>query len=213
MTSRLFASRPLNGKPKTGKPPRPVSSEDRRPHRPPLLTPLLKSSRLSDTVNPPLDPSIDEGCGPLFIGNMSMPAQPHPQDRTASHRLYAYRLSEGWQVLAGRTDADNDHLSLRVAAPNDWWFHVRGQPGSHVVLRVPPGQEPDRSVLKQAAAIAAYHSKARQGGVVAVSATRARYVTKPRGAKPGTVQIRKEIVLKVRPALPDASFQDKEPDP
>jgi predicted ribosome quality control (RQC) complex YloA/Tae2 family protein len=117
-------------------------------------------------------------------------------------RVFEYELSQGWIVLAGRTDEDNDRLSLRMAAPNDWWFHVRGQPGSHVILRVPTGQDPNRSVLKMAAAIAAYHSKARQGGVVPVSATRARYVTKPRGAKPGTVQIRKEIVLKVRPALP-----------
>lgn len=120
-------------------------------------------------------------------------------------RVFEYRLPGGWTVLAGRTDEDNDRLSLKTAAPNDWWFHVRGQPGSHVLLRVPAGQDPDRGVLKAAAAVAAYHSKARQGGVVAVSATRARYVTKPRGAKPGTVQIRKEIVLKVRPTLPEAS--------
>jgi predicted ribosome quality control (RQC) complex YloA/Tae2 family protein len=125
-------------------------------------------------------------------------------------QVYEYLLPHGWLVLAGRTDEDNDQLSLKLAAPNDWWFHVRGQPGSHVVLRVPPGADPDRATLKQAAAIAAYHSKARQGGVVAVSATRARYVTKPRGAKPGTVQIRKEIVLKVRPGLPIAG-QDHRP--
>jgi len=135
-----------------------------------------------------------------------MPTHPEPQDRAPSPRLFDYRLPEGWQVLAGRTDADNDHLSLRMAGPNDWWFHVRGQPGSHVILRVLPGREPDRNILKQAAAIAAFHSKARHGGVVAVSATRARYVTKPRGAKPGTVQIRKEIVFKVRPALPEDSI-------
>lgn len=105
-------------------------------------------------------------------------------------------------MLAGRTDADNDRLSLSLARPDDWWFHVRGMPGSHVVLQVPPGQEAPREVLKQAAAVAAWHSKAREGGQVAVSCTRARYVTKPRGAKPGTVEIRKEEVLKVRPGLP-----------
>jgi len=65
-------------------------------------------------------------------------------------------------------------------------------------LQGPPGEEPDRTVLRRAAAIAAYHSKARSGGLIAVSCTRARYVTKPRNAKAGTVQIRKEIVLKVR---------------
>ena len=116
-------------------------------------------------------------------------------------RVYEYELPGGWMVLAGRTDADNDRLSLKVAKPNDWWFHVRGMSGSHVILRAKPREEPDRETLKRAAAIAAYHSKARTGGVVAVSCTQAQYVTKPRGAKPGTVKIRKETVLKVRPAL------------
>jgi predicted ribosome quality control (RQC) complex YloA/Tae2 family protein len=68
-----------------------------------------------------------------------------------------------------------------------------------LILQGPSGEEPDRETLKRAAAIAAYHSKARRAGLVAVSCTRARYVTKPRGAKTGTVQIRKEVVLKVRP--------------
>ena len=71
-----------------------------------------------------------------------------------------------------------------------------------MILRGPPGAQPDRETLKRAAAIAAWHSKARNAGVVPVSCTRARNVTKPRGAKSGTVQIRKEIVLKVRPAIP-----------
>jgi predicted ribosome quality control (RQC) complex YloA/Tae2 family protein len=118
-------------------------------------------------------------------------------------RLYEYELEGGWIVLAGRTEADNDRLSIKLARPNDWWFHVRGMPGSHVVLRSREELEPDRETLKRAAAVAAYHSKARQGGVVAVSCTRARFVTKPRGAQAGTVQIRKESVLKVRPAIPD----------
>ena len=119
-------------------------------------------------------------------------------------KAWEYTLPGGWTVLAGRTDADNDRLSLKVARPNDWWFHVRGMPGSHVILQV-AGGEPDKDALEAAAAIAAYHSKARNGGIVAVSATQARHVTKPRGAKPGTVTIRKETVLKVRPGLPDAT--------
>ncbi len=118
-------------------------------------------------------------------------------------KLWEHELENGWKVLAGRSDADNDRLSLRIARANDWWFHVRGMPGSHVVLQVPDGEEASRDVLKQAAAVAAYYSKARSGGVTPVSATQAKNVSKPRGAKPGTVEIRKEIVLKVRPALPD----------
>ncbi len=120
------------------------------------------------------------------------------RDRSAG--LFRYVLPGGWAVLAGRTDAANDHLSLTLAAPGDLWFHIRGMPGSHVVLRVPEAAAgPDRATQELAAAIAAYHSKARAAGTVAVSCTEARNVSKPRGAKPGTVTIRKEVILKVRP--------------
>jgi predicted ribosome quality control (RQC) complex YloA/Tae2 family protein len=114
-----------------------------------------------------------------------------------------YEISGGWTVLAGKNDSVNDLLTFKLSKPNDYWFHVRGMPGSHVLLRAKPGTDPDRNTLKDAAAIAAFYSKARTGGVVPVSCTRARYVTKPQGAKPGTVQIRKESVLKVRPGLPE----------
>ena len=116
---------------------------------------------------------------------------------------FEYELDGGYQVLAGKTDVENDFLSIKFAALNDYWFHVRGMPGSHVILRVGDGDEPSKDIIKQAAAVAAYHSKARSGGVVPVSCTRAKHVTKFRGDKPGTVHIRKETVLKVRPAVPD----------
>ena len=123
--------------------------------------------------------------------------------------LIEYTLPGGWQVLVGRSDRDNDYLSLELARPNDWWFHVRRLPGSHVVLRVPEGgEQPDRETVKQAAAIAAFHSKAREAGTVTVSCTRARHVSKPRGAKPGTVQISRETVLKARPGLPPAPVEE-----
>jgi predicted ribosome quality control (RQC) complex YloA/Tae2 family protein len=114
--------------------------------------------------------------------------------------ILAYELPEGWQAFAGKTDAANDYVSIELARPRDRWFHVRGMPGGHVVLRVPADREPDRATLERAAALAAYHSKARTGGVVPVSMTEGRHVSKPRGAKSGTVEIRRETVLKVRPA-------------
>jgi predicted ribosome quality control (RQC) complex YloA/Tae2 family protein len=126
-------------------------------------------------------------------------------------RLIEYPLAEGWKVIAGRTDAGNERVTFEIARPGDWWFHVHGAPGSHVVLQGPAGQEPARTVMKQAAAVAAYHSKARGAGVVPVSCTRARYVSKPRGAPPGTVAIRKETLLKVRPSEPEASAGGAKP--
>ena len=117
--------------------------------------------------------------------------------------ILEYELPDGWQAFAGKTDAANDYVSIKLAKPRDRWFHVRGMPGGHVVLRVPAEREPDRATLERAAALAAYHSKARTGGVVPVSMTEGRHVSKPRGAKPGTVEIRKESVLKVRPPSDD----------
>ncbi len=114
-------------------------------------------------------------------------------------RLLCYELSGGWKVLAGATDQDNDYVSTELAEPRDWWFHAEGMPGSHVILRAKPDEEPSRETLQQAASLAAYHSKGRGAGTVRVYCTRARYVTKPRGAEVGTVQVSNGKVLKVRP--------------
>jgi predicted ribosome quality control (RQC) complex YloA/Tae2 family protein len=132
-----------------------------------------------------------------------MPRPPRPEK--AEPRLWEYELPGGWVVLAGRQDRDNEYLSLKLAKPNDWWFHVKGLPGSHVVLQVPSGTEPDNATVKAAAAIAAWHSRKREARQVAVTATRARFVSKARGEPVGTVQVRKEKVLVVRPAVPSPS--------
>ena len=115
-----------------------------------------------------------------------------------------YELPDGWEVLAGKTDADNDRLSLKVARANDLWFHVHGLPGSHVILQGPEGERADAGLIKTVAAIAAWHSKARNAGTVPVSCTEAKHVSKPRGAPPGTVHIKREKTVKVRPALPES---------
>ncbi len=127
---------------------------------------------------------------------------------TAKPRILFYELPGGWTLLVGGTDADNDYLSIDLANPDDWWFHVDKMPGSHVVLRAKADQEPDRDTLRQAAAVAAYHSKARNAGSVSVYCTSARYVTKPRGAKVGTVNVARGRLLKVRP---DNSFATRLP--
>ena len=114
---------------------------------------------------------------------------------------WTYELPDGFEAQAGKTDVDNDLLSLKVARANDWWFHVKGCPGSHVVLHHPENVSPSVELLKIAAGIAAWHSKARKAGVVPVHYTQAKHVSKPRGAKPGSVQIKREKTVKVRPAL------------
>jgi predicted ribosome quality control (RQC) complex YloA/Tae2 family protein len=116
-------------------------------------------------------------------------------------RILAYQLPGDWTVLLGASDADNDYVSTQVAEPNDWWFHVDGVPGSHVILRAKADEEPSKATLRQAASVAAYHSKARNAGMTPVHCTRARYVKKPRGVKTGTVQVARGTTLKVRPDI------------
>ena len=123
-------------------------------------------------------------------------------------RILAYQLPGEWTLLLGASDADNDYLSTQVAELNDWWFHADGVPGSHVVLRAKADEEPGKETLRQAASVAAYHSKARNAGTTPVHCTRARYVKKPRGLKTGTVQVAHGTTLKVRP---DISFATRVP--
>lgn len=118
-------------------------------------------------------------------------------------KIIEYQLPGEWTLLVGGSAADNDYLSIELAQPDDWWFHVDGVPGAHVLLRARENQEPARETLEQAAAVAAYHSKARNAGTVPVHCTRARYVSKSRGASTGTVEVARGKTLKVRP---DVSF-------
>ena len=79
-------------------------------------------------------------------------------------RGHRVELVEGFEVLIGKGDADNDALTFGVGEPRDFWMHVAGPPGSHVVVRNPEGLDAlPRSVLIRAAELAAWHSKARGG--------------------------------------------------
>jgi predicted ribosome quality control (RQC) complex YloA/Tae2 family protein len=108
-------------------------------------------------------------------------------------RPYRSLMVDGFEVLIGRGDADNDALTFDVAEPHDFWLHVTGPPGSHVVVRNPDRLEAlPQPVLEQAAALAAWHSKARGSrGKVEVHVCRAADVSKPRGAPPGEVRLRR----------------------
>jgi len=107
---------------------------------------------------------------------------------------------DGMIVLVGRTARDNDVLSLKLASPRDFWFHVSGESGSHVVVRNPDGLDSlPRETKRFAAALAAGYSKARRGGKVAVHMARAGDVAKPRGLAPGKVTLRRFTTVHAGP--------------
>jgi predicted ribosome quality control (RQC) complex YloA/Tae2 family protein len=115
---------------------------------------------------------------------------------------WCYDLGYGFKALAGKTDTDNDYLTMKIASANDYWFHITGKPGSHVIIKNSEDLTPPRDILYKAASIAAWHSKARTAGKVSVSYTFIKNVKKPRGASAGTVTIKQAKKLKVTPRLP-----------
>jgi len=115
-----------------------------------------------------------------------------------------FELAGGWIVLVGRSNKENDVLTHRVARPNDLWLHARGVAGSHVVLRREGHRDkPPKSIIEEAARIAAYYSKGRTSSMVPVICTEKRYVRKPRRATPGLAVCMREKVLLVEPRLPE----------
>lgn len=127
-----------------------------------------------------LVPVMAEGGGRGVPRRRAAPAEP-PVRR--------FRSSDGYEILAGKTNVSNDYVSTRLARPEDLWLHADGYPGAHVLLRrTGRGEVPERSVL-EAAAVAAFYSKARGAGKVSVHVAPASAVRKPRGARPGLVTL------------------------
>jgi len=112
-------------------------------------------------------------------------------------------LSTGLRILVGRDGADNDRTTFEFARPYELWFHTQQCPGSHVVMKYPNKSfEPSKGEIEEAAAIAAYHSRAKNDSLVPVIYTERRYVRKPRKVKPGLVTVEREKSIMVAPRSP-----------
>ncbi len=97
-----------------------------------------------------------------------------------------FETSEGYTLLVGRNNIENDHITLKMGKKTDWWFHTKDIPGSHVVL-VCEDRDPSPATMYEAASAAAWFSKGRQSQNVPVDYVQIRYIKKPAGAKPGKV--------------------------
>ena len=114
-----------------------------------------------------------------------------------------YRTEDGFVILVGKTSRDNDHLTFRVAAPHDFWFHAAGHSGAHVVVRNPGRlKELPRPVALSAARLAAHYSRAKGKGKVEVHFTLRKHVRKGKGYAPGLVSLRNHRTLEVEPGIP-----------
>ncbi|MBQ8448056.1 MAG: NFACT family protein [Clostridia bacterium] len=114
-----------------------------------------------------------------------------------------FTTSGGHLILCGKTGAQNDYITTKLAKKSDWWFHVKNKPGSHVVMVCEEGEDPDASEFTEAAEIAAYYSSLREGENVAVDYTLAKNVKKPGGSTPGHVVYYTNYTAYVDPKKPN----------
>lgn len=99
---------------------------------------------------------------------------------------FHYISSDGFHIYVGKNNFQNDTLSFQFAAGNDWWFHAKEIPGSHVIVKTNGKELPDRT-FEEAAALAAHYSKGKNQEKVEVDYTLKRNLKKPNAAKPGFV--------------------------
>lgn len=121
------------------------------------------------------------------------------QGKSTGASFRRYRSSGGLEIWVGRGARSNDELTFHAAHRDDVWLHARDAAGAHVVLRWARGESPPARDLREAARLAAWHSKARGSTVVPVDWTRRKWVRKPRGGAPGLVLVDRAKTLFVRP--------------
>ncbi len=121
-------------------------------------------------------------------------------------KVREYHSSDGFAILVGRTGAENDTLTFKVAAAHDLWLHAAGYPGAHVVIRNPRrlASLPESTVL-EAAALAAWFSRGRSESHLDVHVAWRRHVRKGRGMSPGMVMLKRHRTVRVAPVAPRAA--------
>jgi predicted ribosome quality control (RQC) complex YloA/Tae2 family protein len=97
-----------------------------------------------------------------------------------------YISADGFHIYVGKNNFQNEELSFKLASGSDWWFHAKGIPGSHVILRC-EGKEPPISTFEDAGRLAAYYSKGKNADKVEVDYIQKKHLRKPPAAKPGFV--------------------------
>ena len=107
-------------------------------------------------------------------------------DKSKKQGPMRFISSDGFEILVGRSNSQNDELTTKTARRTDIWLHTKSVHGSHVIISC-EGREPPERTIAEAASIAAYYSQGREGGKTAVDYTAVRFVRKPSGSMPGKV--------------------------
>jgi predicted ribosome quality control (RQC) complex YloA/Tae2 family protein len=187
------------------------ASDSARPDDPTLDQALEEAlAKLPASARPTLKPVRAPRDGDVHVpAKRTLPPKPaevaRGDARAPSARLQPRRLKtkEGWDVMIGRNNEGNDYVTHVLARSEDYWFHVHGAAGSHVVLRRGKGKnEPSKATIDEVASWSAFYSQARTAGRVPVIVTLKKYVRKPRKGAPGLALCTNEKTVMVRPQEP-----------
>lgn len=121
---------------------------------------------------------------------------------------FHYISSDGYDMYVGKNNFQNEELTFQFANGDDWWFHAKGQPGSHVIVRSKGEEMPDRT-FEEAGKLAAYYSKGRQAPKVEIDYIQKKHVKKPNGGKPGFVVYYTNYSLMIEPDISDIQLAEE----
>jgi predicted ribosome quality control (RQC) complex YloA/Tae2 family protein len=175
---------------------------------------LLKLQALESTINEHLqlktEPSaevLNEWEQTTDQGTSTSQNRKESQEPGKISTPYRYFTYDGWDIYVGRTDSQNDELTTRFAHPADIWIHVAGHPGSHVIIQRSKGKPfPPPEVIKTAACLSVWFSKAKHTSYAEVHYTEARFVHKRRHSPPGEVIAERCKSIRVSPRSPQDLF-------
>jgi len=126
------------------------------------------------------------------------------KEKTKS-KPFHYRSASGYDIYVGKNNYQNDELSFKVATGNDWWFHAKGMPGSHVIVKANNEELPDRT-FEEAGMLAAYYSSGRDAQKVEIDYLQKKNIKKPAGAAPGFVVYYTNYSLTITPDIYGIEF-------
>lgn len=118
---------------------------------------------------------------------------------------FHYLSSDGYHIYVGKNNYQNEELTFKFATGNDWWFHAKGMPGSHVIVKSNNEELPDR-VFEEAGKLAAYYSKGRDNDKIEIDYLQKKNVKKPNGSAPGFVVYYTNYSLTIQPDISELTL-------
>ena len=133
-------------------------------------------------------------------GTKQRPGKQKNKQAQFKSRPYHYVSGDGYDIYVGKNNFQNEEITFSLAEGSDWWFHAKGMPGSHVIVKARGGELPDNT-FEEAGRLAAYYSKGREAEKVEIDYIQKKHVKKTPGGRPGFVIYHTNYSMVARPDI------------